>query len=196
MTRRAALLATPAAVLLAVFLLGPYVGMVTMSLREPGHGQPYASGFTLENYTRALSGPVYQAALGRSLLLGFVVTSLCVVLAYPVALHLARAGRRSHVVFYAIVVSPLLLGVLVRNFGWLIILAPTGPVSRIGIALGFDRSAAVVAVHARRGGACTDPRLSAIHGAADRRRVARVAGASGRGVSLTWRPDAGARSGR
>src|ERR1700709_2791155 len=101
---RAALLAAPAVLLLLVFLAAPYVDMVVMSLRNPGHGQAYEPGFTLENYVRALTEPVYLAALAHSIALGAVVTALCLVLAYPVALHLARAGRRSHLVFYAIIV--------------------------------------------------------------------------------------------
>jgi putative spermidine/putrescine transport system permease protein len=133
----AVLLAAPAVLLLLVFLGAPYADMVLMSLRNPGHGEAYAAGLTLRNYARVLSGPVYLAALGRSLGLGVVVTACCLVLAYPVAVHLARAGRRSHLVFYAIIVSPLLLGVLVRNFGWLIILAPMGPFNRSAMALGL-----------------------------------------------------------
>jgi putative spermidine/putrescine transport system permease protein len=42
-------------------------------------------------------------------------------------------------VFYAIIVSPLLLGVLVRNFGWLIILSPQGPLNQILLGLGLTQ---------------------------------------------------------
>jgi putative spermidine/putrescine transport system permease protein len=133
----ALLLAAPALALLLAFLALPYADMVVMSFRNPGHGEVYGPGFTLTNFSRALTGPIYLAALGRTLLLGAVVTVGCLVLSYPVAMHLAGAGRRSHLVFYAIVVSPLLLGVLVRNFGWLIVLSPEGPLSRLGLALGL-----------------------------------------------------------
>lgn len=133
----AILLAVPALVLLLAFLALPYADMVVMSLRNPGHGQAYGPGFTLANYARALTGPIYLAALGRTMLLGVAVTAACLLLSFPVAMHLAGAGRRSHLVFYAIIVSPLLLGVLVRNFGWLIILSPEGPLSRAAQALGL-----------------------------------------------------------
>lgn len=129
------LLVAPASLLLLAFLGAPYVDMVVMSLRNPGHGQAYAAGYTMANYAQALGSPIYLAALGRTLLLGLVVTASCLVLSYPVAMHLAAAGRRSHLVFYAIIVSPLLLGVLVRNFGWLIILSPQGPLNQVALAL-------------------------------------------------------------
>jgi putative spermidine/putrescine transport system permease protein len=131
------LLLAPALLLLLAFLVAPYADMILMSLRQPGHGEAYGVGFTLANYARVLTTPVYLAALGRTLLLGLVVTSLCLILSYPVAMHLAHAGRRSHLIFYAIIVSPLLLGVLVRNFGWLIILSPVGPLNKIALALGL-----------------------------------------------------------
>ena len=137
--RLATLLLAPALLLLLLFLALPYADMVVMSLRNPGHGQAYAPGFTLANYARALAGPVYLAALGRTLLLGAVVTACCLVLSYPVAMHLAVAGRRSHLVFYAVIVSPLLLGVLVRNFGWLIVLSPEGPLNQLALATGLIR---------------------------------------------------------
>ena len=131
------LLVAPALILLGVFLGLPYVGMIVMSLRNPGHGQAYAAGYTLANYAQALGSPVYLSALGHTLLLGLVVTAACLVLSYPVAMHLAGAGRRSHLVFYAVIVSPLLLGVLVRNFGWLIILSPQGPLNQVALGLGL-----------------------------------------------------------
>jgi ABC-type spermidine/putrescine transport system permease subunit I len=131
------LLVAPALILLVVFLGMPYIDMVIMSLRNPGHGEAYAAGYTLANYAQALGSPVYLAALGHTLLLGSVVTACCLMLSYPVAMHLAGAGRRSHLVFYAIIVSPLLLGVLVRNFGWLIILSPQGPLNQVALGVGL-----------------------------------------------------------
>ena len=130
------LLAAPAIVLLVLFLGAPYADMVVMSLRTAGHGAPYGSGFTLHHYAEALGNPVYLGALGRSLLLGGIVTLGCLILSYPVALHLAKAGR-SHLFFYAIVISPLLVGVLVRNFGWLIILSVSGPLNQLLRGLGL-----------------------------------------------------------
>jgi putative spermidine/putrescine transport system permease protein len=62
---------------------------------------------------------------------------LTLILSYPIALHLARVGDRWHVLFYICVVSPLLVGVLVRNFGWMIVLSFSGPLNQVLLALGL-----------------------------------------------------------
>ncbi len=106
--------------------------MVLMSLR-PATG----AGITLTNYIEAISDPVTMASLARSLVLGLCVTLLCLLVAFPLALHLAHVSQRWHVLFYAFIVSPLLVGVLVRNFGWLIILSAGGPLNRLLLAAGL-----------------------------------------------------------
>jgi putative spermidine/putrescine transport system permease protein len=137
MNRRALLLGAPALLVLLVFFAAPYADMVQMSLHPPGHGTAYGPGLTLANYRLALTDPITLGALARSLVLGVVVTALCLVVSYPLALHLARVSGRWHVLFYACIVSPLLVGVLVRNFGWLVILSVSGPLNRLLLDLGL-----------------------------------------------------------
>jgi ABC-type spermidine/putrescine transport system permease subunit I len=134
---RRALLGLPAVLLLLAFFVLPYVEMIEMSFRAPGAGSFFGEGHTTANYARALGDAYYLGALGHSLRNGFLVTLLCLLLSYPLALHLARLQGRWHVVFYAMIVSPLLIGVLVRNFGWMILLAVDGPLNRAMLAAGL-----------------------------------------------------------
>ena len=134
---RLALLGAPALALLVVFFVLPYGDMIAMSFRSPAAGAVYGPGFTLANYGIALGDPFYLAVLVRTLALGATVTVLCLALAYPIALHLARVSDRWHVLFYGLVVSPLLVGVLVRNFGWMIILSFDGPLNQVLLGLGL-----------------------------------------------------------
>jgi putative spermidine/putrescine transport system permease protein len=127
----------PALLLLAVFFIAPYGALIDMSLRHQAAGQPFGAGHTLGNYAAVLGDPFYRAALLRTLLTGAVIDALTLLLAYPLALHLARAGERWHVLCYAAIVSPLLVGVLVRNFGWMILLSFSGPINRILVAAGL-----------------------------------------------------------
>lgn len=139
MTRRQLpriLLGVPALALLLVFFVLPYVEMVTMSFRASGAtGAPFGNGYTVAHYAKALTDTYYLGALGNSLLCGLIITVLCLLLSFPLALHLARSSGRWHVVIYACIVSPLLIGVLVRNFGWMILLAVDGPLNRWLMAL-------------------------------------------------------------
>jgi putative spermidine/putrescine transport system permease protein len=124
--RLSLLLLLPTLTLLVVFFLLPYANMLVMSFRVPSTTRPYAPGFTVGNYVKALSDPYYLRVLGYSVLFGVGTTAACLVIAYPVAYHLARTRSRFRGLLYACVLSPLLVGVVVRCYGWLIILANNG----------------------------------------------------------------------
>ena len=95
MTRslRPFLLIAPAAALIGVFLLLPYLNIVVMSFRRPATGTPYGQGFSLDGYARFFSDAYYLSALGQTLWLGALTTLVCLVLGFPVAFQLARSAR-------------------------------------------------------------------------------------------------------
>jgi len=67
-----------------------------------------------------------------------VVTTLCLLLGYPAAYFMVRV--RSTVVrtlLYAIVVSPLLISVIVRSYGWVVLLANNGVINGTLLSLGL-----------------------------------------------------------
>lgn len=130
-------LGAPALVLLFVFLVLPYGDMIAMSFRSPASGAPYGDAWTVANYVRAVGDPFYLGVLGYTLAVGTLIAVLTLLLSYPIALHLARVGDRWHVLFYICVVSPLLVGVLVRNFGWMIVLSFSGPLNQMLLGLGL-----------------------------------------------------------
>jgi len=134
---RTALIGAPVLALLFVFFVLPYGEMVAMSFRAPASGAPYGDAWTVANYAKAIGDPFFMTVLLRTLGIGVLITVLTLVLSYPIALHLSRVSDRWHVLFYAFVVSPLLVGVLVRNFGWMIIVSFEGPLNQVLLALGL-----------------------------------------------------------
>jgi putative spermidine/putrescine transport system permease protein len=122
----ALLLVLPTLLFLACFLVAPYVNMLVMSFRNPSTSNVFAPGYTIGNYTRALGDPYYLTVLGQTMLFGIVTTMVCLALGYPVAYHLARTQSRWKGVLYVGVLSPLLVGVVVRCYGWIILLANNG----------------------------------------------------------------------
>jgi ABC-type sugar transport system permease subunit len=111
---------------LACFLVAPYFNMLVMSVRNPSTSAAYAPGFTVANYTRALTDPYYLGVLAQTIALGAVTTLICALIAYPVAYHLARTRSRWKGLLYVGVLSPLLVGVVIRCYGWIILLANNG----------------------------------------------------------------------
>ena len=123
------LLAMPALALVTLFIAAPYLTIVVMSVRTPSSVQVYAPGFTFQNYVRIVSDPLYLGLLTDTLLYAAVTAVVCLVLAYPTALHLARTPSRLRGLLYAAVLSPLLTGVVIRCFGWIVLLATQGLVN-------------------------------------------------------------------
>ncbi len=116
----------PALVLLVCFLVLPYVSIVVMSFREASTRAVYGDGFTLEHYTSVIADPFIWGIVWRTLRTGLIVTVVTLLLGYPVAYHLARTRSRWASVLYIFVISPLLVGLVVRTFAWLIILSNGG----------------------------------------------------------------------
>jgi putative spermidine/putrescine transport system permease protein len=125
-----AFLILPTLLLLICFFILPYVNMVVMSFRNPSTTSAFAPGYTVGNYVKALTDPYYLGVLGQTLLLGVVISAICLALGYPVAYHLARTRSRYKGLLYACVLAPLLVGVVVRCYGWTIILANNGLINQ------------------------------------------------------------------
>lgn len=123
------LLVLPALVLVIVFLAVPYLNIVVMSFRVPSTSAPYAPGFTLLNYVKALSDPFYLAVLVRTLYISVLVTVVCLLIAFPVAYHLARTQSRMRGLLFACILSPLLVSAVIRCYGWIIILSNNGVIN-------------------------------------------------------------------
>jgi putative spermidine/putrescine transport system permease protein len=116
----------PALLMVVLLLALPYLNIVVMSFRVPSTSAPYAPGFTLSNYVKALTDPLYLGVLFRTLKLSVIVTLACLLIGYPMAYHLARTRSRLRGLLYACILSPLLVGVVIRCYGWIILLARNG----------------------------------------------------------------------
>jgi putative spermidine/putrescine transport system permease protein len=128
------LLIVPILIFLLLFFVIPYVNMVYMSfLVKPAEGA-YIKQFTLGNYARALGDPFYWKILKNTFWYSLVTTVITLVLGYPLAYHITRASRRWRGLLLVLLISPLLVSVIVRSFGWMIILG------RVGLINQFVRS--------------------------------------------------------
>ncbi|HEY0121688.1 MAG TPA: ABC transporter permease [Rhizobium sp.] len=138
-------LIAPAVLLLGVFLVLPYINIVVMSLRNPGSGTPYAPGFTLSNYLRLFADSFYLEQTANTLMIGFITTAVCLLLGFPVAWQLAKTQMRFRGLAYGLVLSPLLVGIVIRSYGWTILLGNNGMINRTLIGFGLiDRPLALM----------------------------------------------------
>ena len=131
------LLATPAIAMIAIFLIVPLLGMIEMSFRTSGINAPYGDGHTLSQYGRFFQDTFYLGVLAQTLIGAATVTLLCLLVSYPLAWHLSQANGGKALMLYAFIASPLMTGVLVRNFGWMILVALNGPLNQTLMGLGI-----------------------------------------------------------
>jgi len=129
------LLALPLAVFVG-FFLAPLASLFVLSFFGFDRVTGQLGGVTLSNYTKFLGDPFYLAILWRTLKIGLLVTAVALALGYPVAYYLSRARGRRRAYLMLGILAPLLVSVVVRSFGWLVILGPNGLINSTLVTLG------------------------------------------------------------
>lgn len=124
------LLFFPALALVLLFLFVPLGVLVLQSFQENG-------AFTLNHYARILVESIYWSTFFDTLKVSVLVTFLAGILAFPVAYLASRASKGWAGLILALVMIPFWTSVLVRTFGWLVILQRQGIVNSSLIELGF-----------------------------------------------------------
>ena len=126
----------PASFFLA-FLVISIIFLARFSLNgwEPGLGM-YPS-LTLNNYGDFVSDPYFRGIFFKTLRLALVTTLVALMLGYPFAYFLASARGTLRNVLLLVVIVPLLIDVLVRAYGWLILLGDRGLVNKGLMATGI-----------------------------------------------------------
>lgn len=129
--RTAWLLVAPAVAVVVVLFVLPYLNLLVMSFFTPATATPYAPVLTLGNYTIALADGFQWQVLWRTLKLGLLATLFTLALGYPLAWNLARASGRTKAALLVLLLSPLLVGVVIRSFGWMVLLADQGLINSL-----------------------------------------------------------------
>ena len=120
----------PVTLFYLAFLLVPYALILRLSLFRYSAMQLYIPEFTLANYASVVSDPFYLLLMARTVGLGVLITAVCLVLGYPLALTIARARPVLKSALIAATLSPLLINLVVRTYAWLVLLGDTGVVNR------------------------------------------------------------------
>ncbi len=94
--------------------------------------------WTLRTYAEYFADPFSYKIIGESIRLSSIVTALAVLIGYPVAyaLHTRVHSPAARAVFALLIFSPLVVSVVVRTYGWFILLASQGLVNTILMRLG------------------------------------------------------------
>jgi len=121
---------------LLLFALIPNLLVVAVSLLERGEDEFVRLAFSLASYVR-LFDPLYTGVFWSSFRLAAVATLICLVIAYPFALAIARANARWRPWLLALVVIPFWTSSLVRTYALVIIIKTHGLLNETLLALGL-----------------------------------------------------------
>lgn len=121
----------PPALFLVVFFLLPAAIMAFASFRLPGEFgglAPLQGGagwqLSVEAYRFLVSDWIYAEIFARSFLVAGLTTLICLLLAYPLALLIAKSPKRYRDFMVLLVVLPFASNFLIRVYAWIILLGP------------------------------------------------------------------------
>jgi len=124
----------PPSAFLVVFFLVPALIMVIASFRYPGEFGGLApllgaapgeeAGLTTENYRVFFGERIYFEVFLKSFGVAALSTLVCLAMAYPLALLIARSPKRHRDLMVLLCVLPFASNFLVRVYAWMIMLGP------------------------------------------------------------------------
>lgn len=124
------MLMMPMILVLMGFFIIPILMLLPTSFREYQPGSGFRPNFwTLDNYLRIITDEFYREVIWRTLNLGLCVTFACILLGYPLAYVIVRGSNRWRITLIMLVIFPMLLNLVVRSFGWIVLLANRGLVN-------------------------------------------------------------------
>jgi len=136
--RAAVWLLAPVLVLMAVLYVVPLTIYFLNSFHvfQDGRILPV---WTLRTYASYFSDPFSYRVIGTSLRLALVVTSLAILVGYPLAyaLHTRISHLSLRAAIGVLIFSPLVVSVVVRTYGWFILLANQGVINSTFRRLGL-----------------------------------------------------------
>jgi spermidine/putrescine transport system permease protein len=122
------LLFCPALLWLGLLIVAPLVDMGVLSVTERVSSDEFAFG--LANYRTFFEEPVYWQTFARTAGFAIIVTVATLVVAFPVALYIAKHSKgMGRVALFTMSLLPFWVSELVRTLGWMILLRESGVVS-------------------------------------------------------------------
>jgi putative spermidine/putrescine transport system permease protein len=131
------LLAGPGALFFIAMVLLPLALTVILSF----HAYDYSSGiqntFTLSHYVAVVTDEYYLGIFWRTLRISALTTLVCAAIGVPEAYILSRMRDPWRSIFLLVIIGPLLVSVVVRAFGWSMLLGSQGLVNQALAVLGL-----------------------------------------------------------
>jgi putative spermidine/putrescine transport system permease protein len=120
----------PGLLLMIAAFATPVAGMLVLGIQNK-------TGFTTDHLWRFLADP-YALNIGlRTIRLSLIISLVCTLIGVPMAYVMARGSRGLRTLLLIVVILPLMTSVVVRTFGWMVVLGRNGVIPDLLNALGL-----------------------------------------------------------
>ncbi len=135
------LLVVPLLAYLAVFFFYPAINLLLFSVLTQDARGVVGRPFTWAHYAKFFDVELYMRVFWNTLRISLVTSAIAIVLAYPVAIVMVRSRPLVTRAITLIVIAPLIVSVVVRSYGWQLILANsrTGLLNWMLLSLGVTQ---------------------------------------------------------
>jgi putative spermidine/putrescine transport system permease protein len=131
------LLLAPTLLVMAYAFVAPLLTFFEYSFYRFRRGR-LEQAFTFDTYSRFLFDEYYHVIIYDTLRMATLVTVMSLLIGYPLAYALYRINRPSIQRWLGLLIfSPILVSVVVRSYGWTVLLSDQGPVNWLLLRLGI-----------------------------------------------------------
>lgn len=123
-------LAIPYIVWMVLMLVLPMALIAMYSITQ--HGNSIISfSLTLEHYKKFFTDSDFLLVLGRSLMIAFKTTVICLLIGYPAGYFIARSSEKVQSLLIMAITIPTWINMLVRTYAWIGLLSEGGIIQQI-----------------------------------------------------------------
>ena len=136
--KRFSQLAIPYITWMVLMLVLPMALIAMYSVTQ--HGNSIISfSLTLEHYKKFFTDSDFLLILGRSLMIAFKTTIICLLIGYPAAYFISRSSERIQSLLIMAITIPTWINMLVRTYAWIGLLSEGGIIQQILKVLGLGQ---------------------------------------------------------
>ncbi|NOV16474.1 ABC transporter permease [Ensifer adhaerens] len=131
-------LSAPATLFFIGLVLLPLALTIILSFNSYDYTAGIQNDFSLANYLTVLQDEYYLSTFWRTLRLALLTTVIAVLIGVPEAYILSNMRKPWRSIFLLVIIGPLLVSVVVRTFGWSMLLGKNGLVNGALAAVGLE----------------------------------------------------------
>jgi putative spermidine/putrescine transport system permease protein len=128
-------LLAPLLVFLIIFYVIPFANMLRESFQYSSIDAQTGEGLTLHQYLKTWSSARIGRVMERTFRMSLLTVAITLILSYPIALLLLRLKSSIRTIILLVIFISLASSLIVRNYGWVVVLADKGALNSLIQAL-------------------------------------------------------------